>query len=77
MPGESQGWGSLVVCSLWGCTELDMTEATKQQQQLTHTHKNMVCRVSASQSRTEGKVGTAERKELNNWHGDIDVSFGL
>ena len=54
-----------------------MTEATKQQQQLTHTHKNMVCRVSASQSRTEGKVGTAERKELNNWHGDIDVSFGL
>ena len=28
LPGESQGWGSLVGCRLWGHTELDMTEAT-------------------------------------------------
>ena len=28
LPGESQGWGSLVGCCLWGCTESDMTEAT-------------------------------------------------
>ena len=28
LPGESQGRGSLVVCRLWGCTELDMTEVT-------------------------------------------------
>ena len=28
LPGESQRWGSLVGCHLWGCTELDMTEAT-------------------------------------------------
>ena len=28
LPGESQGRGSLVGCSLWGCTELDTTEAT-------------------------------------------------
>ena len=28
LTGESQGWGSLVVCCLWGCTESDMTEAT-------------------------------------------------
>ena len=28
LPGESQGWGSLVGCRLWGCTESDMTEAT-------------------------------------------------
>ena len=28
LPGESQGWGSLVGCHLWGWTELDMTEAT-------------------------------------------------
>ena len=28
LPGESQGRGSLVGCRLWGCTELDMTEAT-------------------------------------------------
>ena len=26
--GESQGWGSLVGCRLWGHTELDTTEAT-------------------------------------------------
>ena len=28
LPGESQGWGSLVGFRLWGRTELDMTEAT-------------------------------------------------
>ena len=33
LPGESQGWGSLVGCHLWGRTELDMTEVTQQQQQ--------------------------------------------
>ena len=33
LPGESQGRGSLVGCRLWGCTELDRTEATLQQQQ--------------------------------------------
>ena len=33
LPGESQGWGSLVGCRLWGHTESDTTEATQQQQQ--------------------------------------------
>ena len=28
LPGESQGWWSLVGCCLWGCTESDTTEAT-------------------------------------------------
>ena len=28
LPGESQGWGSLVGCRLWGRTESDKTEAT-------------------------------------------------
>ena len=28
LPGESQGWGSLVGCGLWRRTELDTTEAT-------------------------------------------------
>ena len=28
LPGESQGWRSLVGFRLWGCTESDMTEAT-------------------------------------------------
>ena len=29
LPGESQGWGSLVGCRLWGHTESDTTEATQ------------------------------------------------
>ena len=28
LPGESQGWGSLVGCLLWSRTELDTTEVT-------------------------------------------------
>ena len=28
LPGESQGWGSLVGFRLWGCTESDTTEVT-------------------------------------------------
>ena len=28
LPGESQGWRSLVGCRLWGLTESDTTEAT-------------------------------------------------
>ena len=28
LPGESQGWGSLVGCRLWGLTESETTEAT-------------------------------------------------
>ena len=28
LPGESQGWGSLVGCRLWGRTQSDTTEAT-------------------------------------------------
>ena len=33
LPGESQGWWSLVGCRLRGCTESDTTEVTQQQQQ--------------------------------------------
>ena len=28
LPGESQGWGSLMGCRLWGRTESDTTEVT-------------------------------------------------
>ena len=28
LPGESQGWGNLMGCRLWGLTELDMSEVT-------------------------------------------------
>ena len=31
LPGESQGWRSLVGCRLWGRTESDTTEAMQQQ----------------------------------------------
>ena len=31
LPGESQGWGSLMGCRLWGGTESDTTDATQQQ----------------------------------------------
>ena len=33
LPRESQGWGSLVGCRLWGRTKSDTNEATQQQQQ--------------------------------------------
>ena len=36
LPGESQGWGSLVGCRLWGCTELDTTEQL-------HFHFSLSC----------------------------------
>jgi len=32
LPGESQGWQSLVGCRLWVRRESDMTEVTQQQQ---------------------------------------------
>ena len=35
LPGESQGWRSLVGCHLWDHTESDMTEVTYQQQEYT------------------------------------------
>ena len=38
LPGESQGWGSLVGCRLWGRTESDTTEVTQQQQQQTQSN---------------------------------------
>ena len=39
LPGESQGQGAWWACCLWGCTELDMTEATQQQQARCQTLK--------------------------------------
>ena len=39
LPRESQGRGSLAGCRLWGLTELDMTEATQQQQQDLGLHR--------------------------------------
>ena len=44
LPGESQGWQSLVGCRLWGRTESDTTEATLQQQQQ-QSHKTQFKKV--------------------------------
>ena len=49
-PGESQGQRSLVGCCLWGCTELDSTEATEQQQQ----HVIRKCHFSLSVIQSHG-----------------------
>ena len=40
LPGEPQGWGSLVGCRLWGRTESDMTDMTWQQQQQSSMSSN-------------------------------------
>ena len=42
LPGESQGWRSLVGCHLWGRTESDTTEVTQQQQQSIFNFSNCV-----------------------------------
>ena len=47
LPGESQGWASLVGCCLWGRTELDTTEATQQQQP---QQRNVLNHISCMQS---------------------------
>ena len=45
LPGESQGWESLVGCRLWGRTESDTTEVTQQQQS---NHPKWRCKVQGS-----------------------------
>ena len=43
LPGESQGWGSLVGCCLWGRTESDMTEATQRQHGIYYNALMYIC----------------------------------
>ena len=64
LPGESQGWGSLVGCHLWGHIESDTTEVTQQQQQtqvaLPHVFLLMDCfypfSIDVSPSRLNSKL---------------------
>ena len=59
LPGESQGWGSLVGCCLWGRTESDTTEATQQQQQVVLVVQNpLAC---AGDVRHTGSIPESER----------------
>ena len=50
LPGESQGWGSLVGCRLWGGTESDTTErlsssSSSSMHTVTNTHSGQLCPV--------------------------------
>ena len=58
LPGESQGQGSLAGCCLWGCTESDTTEATKQQQQ--HSNKAIVL-VKETVSNMESELASLQQ----------------
>ena len=64
LPGEPQGWRSLVGCCLWGRTELDTTEATQQQQQqheqvvLKLSHKRMLMGCSPAQGHIDPALDT-------------------
>ena len=57
LPGESQGRGSLVGCRLWGRTESDTTDTTKQQQQWLSFRKNWQNQLSG-QNQTQDHVNS-------------------
>ena len=42
LPGESQGWGSLVGCRLWGRTESDTTECVHALEKEMATHSSVL-----------------------------------
>ena len=73
LPGESQGWGSLAGCHLWGRTESDTTEAMQQQQQHKIKNKNGSDYRSINKKHTlgEGKqnfiVVVKEQKRYHNF----------
>ena len=64
LPGESQGWGSLVGCRLWDHRESDTTEVTSQQQ-----HQQAVWRIPRWLSAIESacKWKGQRRSEFDPW----------
>ena len=56
LPGESQGRRSLVGCCLWGRTESDTTEVTKQQHRLDGLLRWLSSKESATNARDEGSI---------------------
>ena len=68
LPGESQGWGSLVGYHLWGHTESDTTEATQQQQQqqgtktLNKWKTNYLMKQSSFQREAHGLIALRTRE---------------
>ena len=71
LPGESQGWGSLAGCHLWGRTELDTTEVTQQRQQQ-QQHSRFKTRRIMMKWKTELQVKSALTLKLHLFCGEND-----
>ena len=67
LPGESQGWGSLVGCRLWDCTESDTTEVTQQQGNLITvvTTSIQYCTATLSRALRGKKLTHTDSKEIS------------
>ena len=74
LPGESHGQRSLVGCHLWGRTESDMTEATKQQQQQHSSTNNIwVCFSTFQQHSILWKILIFDTMIGNAWHFNVNL----
>ena len=71
LPGESQGRGSLVGCRLWDRTELDMTEATQQQQP---QQPNDQCPCKKREIQTWINIGRTAQEDRGRTWNDATVS---
>jgi len=65
LPGESQGWGSLVGCRLWGRTESDMTKVTQQQVCHSFSPKEQVSFNCVAEVTVLSDCGAQENKSLS------------
>ena len=72
LPGESQGWQSLVGCRLWGRTESNTTEVTWQpQQQQQGAKKILPEEIRGGEESTaggDGVEGAGEHEEVKRMH---------
>ena len=71
LPGESQGWGSLVGCHLWGFTESDMTE-----QPSSSSSKSWVLVMDREAWHSAVHGVTKNRTQMSNWteHGPLELT---
>ena len=67
LPGGSQGRGSLVGCRLWGRTELDTTEATKQQAAANPYAKRIGCALSKRKKKIHFNQFSPESREYHSY----------
>ena len=79
LPGESQGWGSLVGCCLWGRTESHTTEVTQQQQQqhmrnLKYDTNELICEAEADSQTQRADLWLSR----GGWgQREVDWEFGI